>query len=310
MSRIGKIACLALAYPLFICAQDASTAGTPVQMIVTMGHHYGQTPPALTREDLTVTEVYKPLRISNLIPLRGSGLELFMLVDDCSNCEPGTKFEELRRFIGAQPSSTSIGVGYIHNGQLVVVEKPTQDRARAIKALSAPVGSKPVSPFAALTELINSWTPDSSRHAVVMISNGIDPGQNNEFKDPGVETAIEAAERGRVTIYAIYHPSADYVTGDSSKIYSGQIQLAHLAVESGGEAYFLGFAPLPSLAPFLADIADHLQNQYLLEFLAEGPAGELEDVRVTSKNPDIEIVTPSKVWIPGTPADRKHTGTH
>ena len=63
----------------------------------------------------------------------------------------------------------------------------------------------------------------------------------------------------------------------------------------------MGFGPLPSLAPFLADLADHLANQYLLEFLAkpdEGP-GELQEVTVKSKLPDIELMAPDKVWVPG-----------
>ena len=60
-----------------------------------------------------------------------------MLVDNCSNCEPGTKFEELRRFISSQPSTTSVGVAYIHNGRLQVAEKPTTI-ASAPSKLSAP----------------------------------------------------------------------------------------------------------------------------------------------------------------------------
>ena len=91
--------------------------------------------------------------------------------------------------------------------------------------------------------------------------------RSNSLPTPSAEAALEAAQRAGVTVYAIYHPSADYFASDPSKIYAGQVQLAHVADETGGEAYFLGFGPLPSLAPFLADMADHLANQYLLEFL-------------------------------------------
>ncbi len=74
------------------------------------------------------------------------------------------------------------------------------------------------------------------------------------FKTRRRKRRLQAAQRAGVTVYVIYHPSADYLTTDSSKIYSGQVQLAHVADETGGEAYFLGFGPLPSLAPFLADM--------------------------------------------------------
>ncbi len=83
-----------------------------------------------------------------------------------------------------------------------------------------------------------------------------------------------------------------------------------MADETGGEAYFLGFGPLPSLAPFLADMADHLANQYLVEFLAT-PAhgdGELEQVTVKSSNSDIEVMVPDKVWVPAatSPSESSH----
>ena len=233
-------------------------------MLVTVGHYFRHEPPLLTKNDVTIKQQFDPLPITSVVPLRGdrAGLELFLLVDNCSNCEPGSKFEELRKFIASQPPTTAVGVAYIQDGRLKVAENPTQDRERAIKALSAPTGSKPSSPFSALAELIKSWPQNTPRRAVLMISNGIDPAAGDELQDPSAEAAIEAAERAGVTVYAIYHPSADYATSDSSKIYSGQVQLAHLAHETGGEAYFLGFGPLPSLAPFLADIADHLANQY------------------------------------------------
>jgi hypothetical protein len=124
MPKIAKLVTLVVAYPLFAWAQATSAPDTPVQIMVTIGHHYGHQPPSLTRNDLTVTQYYDPLPITNLTPLSGdrAGLELFLLVDNCSNCEPGSKFEELSRFITSQPSTTAIGVAYIQNGRLQVAE--------------------------------------------------------------------------------------------------------------------------------------------------------------------------------------------
>jgi hypothetical protein len=281
-------------------------------MIVTVGHHYGHVPPVLTKDDLTVMQSYEPRQVTNLISLRGdrAGLELFLLVDHCSNCEPGSKFEEINRFILSQPSTTAVGVAYIQSGRLQVAQNPTTDRDRAVNALTTPEGSKPASPFTALAALIRGWpqgAPGSTiRRAVLMISNGINPvaknpSATNELPDTSAEAALAAAQRAGVTVYVIYHPSADYLNTDSSQLYSGQVQLAHVADESGGEAYFLGFGPLPSLAPFLADLSDHLANQYLLEFIAT-PAktgGELESVTAKSKIAGVELMVPDKVWVEG-----------
>ena len=303
MPKIAKLVSLLLACALLSWAQTPVPAGTPVQMNVTIGHHYGHIPPTLTKDDLTVTQRYQPLTVTGLTPLRGdrAGLDIFLLVDNCSSCEPGSKFEELSHFIGSQPTTTAVGVAYILNGRPQVAENPTTNHERAISALSTPAGNKPASPFVALAELMRGWPSGTSRRVVLMISNGINPAATGKLQDPSAEAALEAAQRAGVTVYVIYHPSADYLSTDSSQLYSGQVQLAHVADETGGEAYFLGFGPLPSLAPFLADLADHLANRYLLEFLA-GPAagpGELEQVTVKSNLTDIEVMVPDKVWVPG-----------
>lgn len=299
MGKTATIVWLVLASPLFSWAQ----AGMPVQMTITAGHSYGREMPLLTAEDLVVTQRFKSLPVTNLTPLRGeqAGLELFVVVDHCADCEPGSKFEEVRRFILAQPASTAVGVAYIDAGRLKVAENPTADHARAVKALNAPAGSKPASPFRAIPELIRGWRQGSSRRAILMISNGINPdAAENAATDPYADAAIEAAQRAGVVVYAIYHPSADYFGAELSKIRSGQIQLAHVADETGGEAYFMTFGPLPSLAPFLEDITEHLRNQYLLEFLvAPGELGALREITVKSNLPEVEVIAPYKVWVPG-----------
>ena len=302
-NRIVRSVLLAGAWPLLCLAQSAAPAPVTSYMVVTIGHHYGVDSPALTKEDLTiVTPTYEPLAVTNLVPLRGdrAALELYIVVDNCSSCEPGTKFQELSRFIGSQAATTAVGVAYLTNGKLTVAETPTFDHALAVKALSPPTGSKPASPYEGLKALIGNWHGTSSRRAVVMITNGINPAPSAKAMDPLAEAAIEAAQRAGVTVYAIYHPSADYIRGDASAIYDGQVQMAHVTHDTGGEAYFMGFGPLPSIAPFLADISDHLSNQYLLEFLANptGKNGALQELTVKARNADLELMVPERAWVP------------
>jgi hypothetical protein len=322
MHRVGKP--IGMAKPIWIAVScslfawsqsQPSAAGpariAPAHVIVTAGHYYSHEPPVITREDLILTHQFDPLTITNLVPLRGerAALELYVLVDDCSSCEAGTKVDELHRFVASQPATTAVGVAYIQAGQLEIAEKPTRDHARAAAALNAPTGGPPANPFVALADLIERWDREptrdpQARRALLMISNGIDPAVGEGLLDPSADAAIQAAERSGVTIFAMYHPSADYATTDSAKIYAGQVQLAHVANESGGEAYLMGFGPLPTLAPFLADVADHLANQYRLEFLAnpESACGSFEDVMVKTKLPDIELLVPARTWVPGTGA--------
>ncbi len=300
MPRNIKFMSLFFAASLASWAQVVHPASAPAGIVITLGHYYGGTAPTLTRDDLIVTQYAEPLAITNLVPLR-AGLELFVIVDNCSNCEPGSKFEELRRFIEAQPSTTAVGIASIGGGRLKVLQDPTADHARAVKALETPTGSNPSSPFRAITELISGWHSAASRRAVLLISNGIDPAATQLYQSESAEKALAAAQRAGVTVYAMYHPSADYLSGDFSKLYSGQVLLAHLANETGGEAYFVGFGPLPSLSPMLADVSDHLQNQYLVQFAAnpEKGSGALEEITVKCKLPNVDLMAPNKVWIPG-----------
>ncbi len=186
MTNIRKLALLALACPLASWAQSTTPIGTPAQVVVTIGHHYGEVPPTLTRDDLAITQHYDPLPVTNVTPLRGNraALEMFLLVDQCSNCEPGSKFEELSRFIASLPSTTRIGTAYIQNGKLQIAQSLTADHRRAVEALSTPAGSKPASPFSALAELIRGWPKSGARRAVLMISNGLDPAGSNSLPRP------------------------------------------------------------------------------------------------------------------------------
>lgn len=94
---------------VFACALSVWGQHTvPARIIVTVGHYYGPEPPLLKADDLTVTQGGKTLTITSLRPLRGwATLDLFVLVDNCSSCEVGSNFDELRRFIASQLSTPS-----------------------------------------------------------------------------------------------------------------------------------------------------------------------------------------------------------
>lgn len=300
MEKYRRFYWLMLACSSMVAAQTASHPEVVAQMVVTNNWYY-HNPSALTADDLVVTYQAKSLPITTLVPLRGAraDLELYVLVDNSSNWALG-RFADLRQFLTSQPSTTSIGVAYIQEGRLQIAQKPTQDRDRVIEVLNPASGSTPSNPFRPLAELIEGWHGNSSRRAVMMISNGIDPGGTSGQENPSVEAALQMAQRAGVTVYTIYHPGADYLSIDYMAAYSGQVQLAHLAIETGGAAYFQGLEPLGSFAPFLANITDRLANQYLLQFVMNPQtSGTLQDVSVTSKNRDSYLSVPWKVWVPG-----------
>jgi len=293
---------LALACSSVLAAKTTSHAPAVAQMIIT-SDCYDHDPPPLTADDVIIADGYKSMPIAALVPLRGAraDLEIYVLVDNSSNWDLGDRFVDLRKFLDSQPPTTSIGVAYIQDGRLEVAQRPTHDRERAVLALSSPSGGSPSNPFRPLAELIEGWHQDSSRHVVLMISNGIDVG--GWVTNASVETALQVAQRAGVMVYSIYHPGADYLTLDFMTVYSGQVQLAHLVTETGGDGYFQGLGPLPSFAPSLANIGEHLANQYLLEFEPNPEIrGALHDVSVTSKRQDVHLTGQWRVWVPPPPA--------
>ena len=294
---------LVLACSSVLAARTTSHTSAVAHVVVT-NSSYDHDPPALTADDVILTDGYNPLPITALVPLRGAraDLEIYVLVDNSSNLDLGERFAELREFLDSQPSTTSIGVAYIRDGRLDVAQPPTHERTQALQALARPSGNVPSNPYRPLAELIEGWHPDASRHVVLMISNGIDPGATG-LTNASVEIALQLAQRAGVMVYSIELPAADYQTNGFMASFSGEVQLAHLSTETGGAAYFQNPGPLASFVPYLAEIRDHLTNQYLLEFQTNPEkCGGLQDVSITSKHRDVHVTAPWRVPVPAPPA--------
>ena len=101
--------------------------------MLTAADHIHHNPPALKAEDVTIMDG----TITGFTPLAGanSALELYLLIDDNANYAFGSKLQELEKFVSSQPAATAVGIAYIHEGTLEIVESPTTDHARAARAL-------------------------------------------------------------------------------------------------------------------------------------------------------------------------------
>lgn len=89
------------------------------------------------------------------------------------------------------------------------------------------------------------------------------------------------------------------VVGGSYSTYFGQLYLQRVADLTGGQAYYIGFrAPAVAFAPYLSDLSDRLNRQYLLSFLAEPEKKDrLEPVKVISEVPNTELVAAHRVYV-------------
>jgi len=118
--------------PWSAVAQEASSTGVPVHVVVTVEPRHGSSVPVINREDVMVYQGHDRARVTDWISLQGerAGLQLFILIDDAASTILGSQLEDLRQFINAQPSTTTIGVAYMRNGTAEILQNPTNDHTR------------------------------------------------------------------------------------------------------------------------------------------------------------------------------------
>jgi hypothetical protein len=194
---------------MFVLAQEKiATQTVPVQMTVTVEPRHDKETPVLNREDVMVFQKKERLRVTNLVPCRAenAALELFVLVDDASGWSLGSQLNDLRQFIETQPPTTAIGIGYMRNATVDVLQDPTTDHAKAAQALRLPFGSGGVmpSPFLSLSDLIKRWPASRARHEVLLVTSGIDP-LGGGTANPYLDSAIEHAQRAGINCLRDLH---------------------------------------------------------------------------------------------------------
>ena len=100
---------IVVAATTFVVGQQPPATGTPVHMIVTAEPRHGNDVPVIQREDVMVYQGRDRVKTADWLPLQGehAALELFILLDDASGTSLGSQLEDIRRFISAQPATTT-----------------------------------------------------------------------------------------------------------------------------------------------------------------------------------------------------------
>ena len=286
-----------------VVAQQASSTGVPVHMVVTVEPRHGSNVPVINREDVMVYQGHDRSKVTDWLPLQGehAGLQLFILIDDAANTSLGSQLEDIRQFINAQPSTTAIGVAYMRNGTAEILQNPTNDRTQAAKVLRLPLGDPggSGSPYFSLVDLIKRWPEGPVRREVLMVSDGIDRFGDGGPSNPYVDSAIEEVQRAGVIIYSIYTPGVGHFGHSFWRMNWGQNYLSEISDRTGGESYYLGFGAPVSFAPYLDDLSHRLTRQYLLTFLAkpEKKAG-FQSFKLRTEVPNAELVAADRVYVP------------
>jgi len=278
-------------------------SGVPVRMVVTVEPHHGTQAPRLTRDDVMVFQDKDNRRpVIGWTPVLDAGLQLWVLIDDGADAVIGNQFGDLRKFILAQSSMVEIGLGYMHNGSVTAVHSLSADHQSVAKALRLPLGEAGISasPYLSLVDLVRKWPNTQRAREVVIIASGIDylygPGPEN----PYLQQAIDEAQRAGVVVSSIYFGSVGHAGHSYWEINWGQNNLSQLADATGAEFYWQGMTNPVSIRPYLDDVGQRINDQFVLTFDArhEGKAG-LHPVHLQTEVPHVSLVAQKKVEIPG-----------
>jgi hypothetical protein len=303
LTSLILMALFTAAAPLQAQQQNAS-ATVPVRMVVTaLGRNYSS-PPPVSREDVRVFESKEQLTVSEWTPARGQqgSLDFAVVIDESANTNLGLQLADIGDFIKELPSTARAAVFYASNGTVQIASDFTSDHAAAAKALRLPLGNVAAysSIYLSVMDLIKRWPTGSNtnRKEMLVVSDGIDRFRGDPFS-PDIQSTVEDAQKAGIIIHTIYTTGVGRFSRNLFRVNYGQSNLARIADETGGEAFFQGtYTPIDYM-PYLKNLEMVLNNQYLLTFLAKpGKKAELKKFRVRTELKDAEISAPDAALVP------------
>ena len=296
-----------LAFTMLLCSAHGglaqqTTTGSSVRAVITVEAKHGKDVPEIQKGDVMVYEGRDRDQVTDLLPLVGehAALQLFVLIDDAASGAVDTQLQDIRQFVRNQPATTLIGIGYMRDGTVQVLQNLTADHEQAAKSIRLPLGQAGASPspYFSLVDLIKKWPEAQVRRQVLMVSDGIDRFWGSGPSDPYVDTAIETAQKAGITVYSIYTPGMGHFGHSLWRINWGQNYLSQLSDETGGELFNYGIAAV-SFSPYLDDLSHRLTRQYLVSFIPkpEKKPG-LRQVKFRTEVSNAELVGPDRVYVP------------
>jgi hypothetical protein len=191
----------------------------------------------------------------------------------------------------------------MRNGGFDLVQGFTAEHSKAAGSIRLPQSTPGIngSPYFALSYLVKHWPSkeQTGRRAVLMLTDGVDRYYTNRStEDPYVNAAIKDSQHFGVLVYSIYMRGEGLYGSGGWTVNMAQSRLDQVSKATGGEAYFEGFTTPVSLAPYLKQLNQRLNNQYRVTFLADKNSG-LQRVEFRSELPGVKIIAPQQVLVKG-----------
>jgi len=299
-SVLGALLVFALLFSQVGFAQTKSASGNTTFTVTAVGKKDTDVS-NIGRDDLQFSQGKERKQIGDW--RKGDSLFLAILIDDSLDTSFGGQVEYLKEFIMSLPPATSVMVGYVTDNGTRVVQDFTTDHALAAKAIRLPIGIGALgsSPYLGALDLLKRWPKTGPRRSIVLVTSGIDFFRGGGFGAfyPDLDSVISRAERQNTNIWSVYYPSSSHRGRSFFRGNYAQNNMEKLSQDTGAESYYLGVGTPVSIKPYLDEINNHLNNQYLLTFGATGgDKGKYVGVKVKTELKDVEFFTPASVFVP------------
>lgn len=292
--------------PMILSAQEGPT---PTQTLVQVDSKASVIP---TANDITLKVDGRVTPLTSIAPVKPSGAQVALLIDDGLRMSVGRELSNLRQFIQSLRPGTEVFVGYMQNGRVVPAQNFTTDYAAAAQSLRLPRGTAGISasPYFCVSDFVKNWPtveqdqadlqrsmqPVHKARFVLMITNGVDPYNGSTSitnqDSPYVQSAVTDAQRAGVAVYSIYYSDEGFRGRRGS--FSGQSYLQQIAQGTGGTSYYQGTGSPVSLEPFLKQFQNAIAESYIATFPAPGGKGMVR-ISLKTKLSQTKLHVPEQV---------------
>lgn len=308
----------ACALLLFLAVAPDAVAQTPTMIVMRAmpektkrGENFDSLPP-LTQADVAQIKIGgKVAPVISFTPLlKGPHvLQLMILLDSMQMVGSQGQFEDIESFLNGLPSNVEIGLGWLLQSQVKVVQDFTTDRTLVYKKLIPQTKTEAANPlndngnpFSCLGWLSAHWPdPDAAKlRAVLMFTDGIIRNnsipQNREEFNPDATTASLRLQDASIQPFPFFwvDPIPASPRGEGGAL-EGQDLFSQMVTNASGAALYQGLFAPGSFTPLLNRMYSILASESVVTVNAPQKPGKFEHLDIKVARSDIKAFAPDSV---------------
>jgi Ca-activated chloride channel homolog len=258
-----------------------------VNVLVVVSDRQGRLIPNLSKEDFSLFEEEIPQSIVLFTRETDTPLTVALLMDTSESSHPKLTFQKnaASNFFFSVLHEKDRGLLAEFDAGITLLQDFTNDPNRlekAVRDIRAGGGTSLYDALYAISDekMIN----EAGRKAIILVSDGDDTGSQH-----GMESALELAQRGDTTIYALSTSRGGFFGIPDKKSEQSDRVLTRMAEETGGRIYFP--TKEEDLEADYQQISTELRNRYALGFISSNKAkdGKFRRLQVKIRNKDYRV---------------------